>query len=293
LARHICHPAVAVRHLHSPEWYHIINMNMATCPSRSMFYYRIMANLRRFFGEVQPNMLWKPSRPNETNICDLETLLCRFPNYRLVLVLDNFEQRNPEQFGHQFLLDLQSLMRVSEYQVAMVMVVRPNALLRPTWLEMLQPELVCLGGLETAVANQFLSYTAMGLGVPLGADAQTAVRQLAGGIPYVLKLTVLYWLTHQIPDPQNPPASLLGKLAPLYSSWYAQLTPAQQQCLLQWSQQTPGCLVESNEMLGMLGLAYAPGHTLHHAGDLFFHWLRQEREPHLMLGSYSATYPAL
>lgn len=242
--RTIAHPSVMVRYVRHPEQMVMVYVDMATCKTPGLFYYRILSQLKMNLGQVNTGFLWKESLPEQTSIYDVEAFLCHFPHHRIVLLLDDFDAIDINTFDRHFLTELRAMTSVSDYALVCVTTafadlhtLGSQVGLPPTspFFNIFFPTPLFLAELETAVLDLLITQPALQAGMPLSAAEVQQIRQLAGELPFLLQLTAARWLYHKrlegIPTADVVMTQLMAELSPLFSNWWTRLDACQQQIL--------------------------------------------------------------
>lgn len=244
--RHIAHPSVMVRYVRHPERMVMVYVDMATCKTPALFYYRVLSQLKMNLGLVNTGFLWKESPPDQTSIYDVEAFLCHYPHHRIVLLLDDFDAMDTTTFDRHFLTELRAMTSVSDYDLVCVTTafadlhyLGSQVGLPPTspFFNIFFPTPVFLAELETAVIDPLITQPALQAGVPLSAAEVQQIQRLAGVLPFLLQLTAARWLYHKrldgAPDADAVLSQLVAELSPLFFEWWGRLDACQQQILTQ------------------------------------------------------------
>ena len=118
--RHIAHPDVMASYLAEPEKYIMVYIDVSACRTPSEFYQRTIAKLTQLLPDVQEINLWKEPEHDQVTMFHLETILCQFPNKRIILLLDEFDKIRKGAFDQDFLTELRALASVWEYELACI-----------------------------------------------------------------------------------------------------------------------------------------------------------------------------
>jgi serine/threonine-protein kinase len=300
--RHIARPAVMVRHLRHPEKMVMVYVDMSACKTPGHFYYRVLMQLKTALGLVRTGFLWKESAPEQTTIYDVEAFLCHFPDRRIVLLLDDFDQMSPATFGRDFLTELRAMTSVRDYDLVCVTtsftdmsVIGSRAGLPPTspFFNIFSPTPLYLGELETAVIDTLICQPALQAGTPLSAAEMQQIKYLAGTLPFLLQVTAVRWLYHKrqgsVPDADTILTQLTAELAPYFAHWWGQFDPCQRQILEQLTIPHPKpsltfsqfTLDEARHRLCQYGLLVERGRQTAVNGAIFHAWIAQHTTPHL------------
>lgn len=295
--RHIAQPAVMVRHLRYPERMVMVYVDMAACKMPAHFYYRVLMQLKMALGQVNTGFLWKESSPDQTSIYDVEAFLCHFPNRRMVLLLDNFDEMPDGTFGRDFLTELRAMTSVTDYDLVCVSAsfadlhdVGKRMGLPPTspFFNIFFPTPLYLAELETAVIDALICQPALQAGVPLSAEDLQQVQHLAGTLPFLLQVTAARWLYHKrlgnSPEADVVLLQLTAELGPCFSQWWTCFDHCQQHMLAQLA----GCrplpqlsfsqftLNEAEQRLRQYGVVVGQGRRLAVNGAILTAWIGQQ-----------------
>ncbi len=295
--RHIAHPSVMVRHVRHPERMVMVYVDMASCKTPALFYYRILTQLKMSLGQVNTGFLWKESPPDQTTIYDVEAYLCHYPLHRVVLLLDDFDALNQETFDRHFLTELRAMTSVNDYDLVCVTTALADLhhlgsrLGLPTtspFFNIFAPAAIYLAEMETAVIPPLITEPALQTGTPLSAADVAQIQQLAGTLPYLLQVTAARWLYHKRLD-GSPimgvvQTQLLAELSVYFGQWWARLDACQRQILTELETAdpaagsasfTPFTRAEAERRLRQFGLIVERGRHTAVNGDLFTAWIRQ------------------
>lgn len=297
--RYIAHPATLVRYLRHPEKTAVIYIDMATCKNPAHFYYRLLAQLKMKLGQVNTGFLWKESAPQAMNIYDVEAFLCHYPQRRIVLLLDDFDQMPTGTFGRDFLTELRAMTSVTDYDLVLVttsygeLYLLANEMgLPPTspFFNIFFPVPLYLAELELPVIEALICQPAIQAGVPFAASEVQSIKEMAGTLPFLLQATAARWLYHKRlggqPDPQVVEKQLIAELAPFFEQWWAQFDSCQKEILTQFvrpkamprfsfSQFTLG---EAEHRLRQYGLIAEKGRGTAVNSTIFAGWIAQQVE---------------
>ncbi len=241
---HVAHPGVTVRHLRHPENIVMVYVDMATCKTPAYFYYRVLMQLKMRLGQVNTGFLWRESLPEKTNIYDVEAFLCHFPQRRIVLLLDQFDNLSTDTFGRGFLTELRAMASVADYDLLLVtaaMIPLPDIGRRlglpatSPFYTMFTAAPICMGELDTAVVEALINQSAIQEGVPFSAHEVYTIKWLAGTLPYLLQVTAARWLYHKrmgfLPESETILSQLIAELTPIFEEWWDTLDEEAQRLL--------------------------------------------------------------
>lgn len=300
--RYVAQPTVMVRHLRHPEKMVMVYVDMASCKTPAYFYYRVLMQLKMALGQVNTGFLWKESLPDQTSIYDVEAYLCHFPDRRIVLLLDDFDQISPASFSRHFLTELRAMTSVADYDLVCVTTsftdlhyLGSQLGLPPTspFFNIFFPVPLYLAELEMTAIDPLTSQPALQAGIPLSAEETQQIRRLAGTLPFLLQATAARWLYHKrldsMPDPDVVLNQLVAELSPYFVDWWERFDRCQRQILAQliahrpistqsFSQFTLG---EAEHRLRQYGLIVDRGRRTAVNGEIFAAWLSRHFAPPL------------
>lgn len=311
---YIAHPAVMVRYLRHPEKVAMMYIDMAACKTPAHFYFKLQAQLRKNIGQVKTGFLWKNSPPDQMSIHDVEAILCHYPNQRMILLLDGFDQLNLNTFGRHFLTELRAMTSVLDYDLTCVVATEVDLLLfgnriglplSSPFYNIFFPVPIYLGELDTAVIDTLICQPAIQAGKPFSAAELHQIKQLAGTLPFVAQTAAARWLylKQQLAevDTEILLNQLVAELDPTFNQWLASFDQCQQQILSQLAQHQPlnhlpfsqFTLIEAEKRLRSLGLVVNNGRQTIVNGTLLATWLNQKtnqplQEPTLHLRQQDA-----
>lgn len=292
--QYVLHEEVLARHVPNPGDYAMIYLDMSSYKTPADFYRRLLVRLRNLLGEGQRVNLWRASPAGQTNMYDVESLLCQFPEKRVVLLLDEFDQLRTDAFGQDFLIELRALISVLDYDLACVtasywdMYHLGNRVgLPPTspFYNIFYPTPVYLSGLQTAEAHSLIRTPAQHAGLSFSDEEVTTIRQLAGSLPFFLQATAAKWFHLKRAGQSSRVETLLPRLAadlsPYFVQWWRHFSAGEQALLRAVAGQTavaqlPYSPIERREISRRLcsyGLLLEEGDTLQVNGGILTTWL--------------------
>lgn len=237
--QHVAHPEVLAQHVGQPERYTFVYLDVSTCKSPAHFYGRLLAKLQAKLGKA-------PAMPTtaQATLYDVEMCLYHFPQQRVVLLLDEFDQVNTGAFGMDFFTELRALTGVMDYDVACVTASYADLYtlgrrvgLPPTspFYNIFYPTPIYLSGLRAAVARQLICQPAAQAGVQFDeADVQEMLA-LAGTLPFFLQATAAYWMQGAASSGAVARA-LVTDLSPYFEQWWRHFTQEEKTLLQGLSQ---------------------------------------------------------
>jgi hypothetical protein len=231
--QYVANTEVMALYLPDPTNYVMVYIDMSSCKSPADFYQRLLVRLKRLLGEGQRVNLWKSSPPEAINLYDVESLLCQFPQRRIVLLLDEFDHLRTATFDQDFLVELRSMTGVLDYDLACVTAshwdlyrLGASIGLPPTspFYNIFYPTPIYLPGLAAAEAKALVTTPAERAGVPFNKDDVGKICQLAGSLPFFLQATAARWFhDRQLGRPlnlKNLLAQLTADLSPYFVQWW-------------------------------------------------------------------------
>ncbi len=294
--RQIAHPSIMVRHVRHPERMVMVYVDMTSCKTPGLFYYRLLTQLKMSLGQVNTGFLWKESPPDQTSIYDVEAYLCHYPLHRIVLLLDDFDALNTNVFDRHFLTELRAMTSVSDYDLVCVTTSlsdlhqlgsRMGLPSTSPFFNIFFPTPIYLAELETAVIVPLITEPALQMGMPLSAADMVQIQQLAGTLPYLLQLTAARWLYHKkldgMPVATVVQTQLMAELSPCFNQWWSRLDACQRQILTELATNSiekhtsfaQFTRAEAERRLRQWGLLVDRGRHTAVNGDLFTAWIQQ------------------
>ena len=299
--RYVAQPQVMARYLPDPQAYTFIYLDMSACKSPADFYQRLLVHLKASLGQVgalpEPPLLWRQSPPGAASLFDAETLLCHFPERRVVLLLDEFDQLRRDSFDQDFLIELRAMTGVLDYDLACVTAsywdlyyLGSRVGLPPTspFYNIFYPTPIYLSGLETAAIEALVRSPAQREGVSFDKEAMATIRTLAGSLPFFLQATAAKWLQHdkgsaESLDGDVALGQLTAELAPYFEQWWRHFDAGDQEVLRCVAYQIATEMLPYTHFeieaairrLGSYGLLYQEAGQLAINGALFATWIRE------------------
>lgn len=238
---HVAHPDIMARYLPDPDRYLMVYLDMSSCPNPAVFYGRLCHRLQQLLGIAAPTV-----SPLTADVYQVELLLGQLANYRIILLLDEFDHLRLGSFGQEFLNELRSLTTHWEYEMACVTAsywdlfqLGTHVGLPPTspFYNIFYPYPIYLGGLLPDELAALVCQPAERVGVALNKDDVAAVAWLAGTLPYFVQATAVSWLREkQAQNSVHLPhklTQLSQEMAPFFAQWWRTLQPTEQALLQQ------------------------------------------------------------
>ncbi len=250
--QYVAHENVMARYLPDPDNYVMVYMDMSSCKTPSEFYYRLLARLKRLLGEGQPISLLKKSSPDATKMYHVESLLCQYPERRVVLLLDEFDHLKTAAFDQDFLTELRAMTSVLDYELACVTAsywdlyqLGSHIGLPPTspFYNIFYPTPLYLPGLKPSVAQALIREPAERAGYAVEAEDMRWIQQLAGSMPFFLQATASEWFQEKRrngrPIPAKIASRLVANMSPYFAQWWRHFTACERDLLLSLARQEP------------------------------------------------------
>jgi hypothetical protein len=289
------HPEVIGRYLPHPDSYVIIYVDISASRRPSEFYYRVLQRLSQTLPDSQSTG-WQSPRPDETKLYDVETVLCQFPQKRFILLIDEFDHINIDNFGQEFLVELRALTVAREYDLACVTAsywdpyhLAQQIGLPPTspFYNVFYPTPLFLPGLEAETADSLIQQPARQAQVRFEPNQIEQILQLGGTLPFFVQATAAQWYRlvrlGQTPDVDVLQQQLMTEMAPYFGQWWRHFQPDEREVLLLLAQQQlHGGVAETAVLpdifysLHKFGLVVQERGRLFINGDLFATWIVQE-----------------
>jgi hypothetical protein len=294
--QYVTHQEVIARYLPQPERYVMIYTDMSSCRTPSDFYHRVQQRLRQVLIGTQSLNLLQTSSLEPARLYDVELLLGQFPQYRFILLLDEFDQMQVESFGQEFLVELRALTSVWEYDLACVTAsywdlyhLGSQVGLPPTspFYNIFYPTPLFLPGLQTTAAMSLIQQPAGQTQVQFRPEQVDQLLQMTGTLPFFVQAGAAKWyqrLRRDLAlDTQAVQQQLLAEMAPYFEQWWRHFKTAEREALLLMAQQQAhGGIAETAVLPNLLytlhrfGLVVQERSRLFINGDLFATWIVQE-----------------
>lgn len=242
--QYVAHKDVMTRYLTDPEKYTMIYIDVSSCKTPSEFYYRLLNRLKAAFAQKNTITLWKESPPDQTNMYDVESFLCQFPDRRIVLLLDEFDQLRIDTFNQDFLTELRAMTSVLDYDLACVtssywdLYFLGNKIgLPPTspFYNIFYPSAIYLSGLESSEIETLIRAPINGTGIRFDDEDIAQIGKLAGTLPFFLQATASQWFRRKRAGQEIKPNRILRQLAadlsPYFDQWWRYLNEVQRELL--------------------------------------------------------------
>ncbi len=294
--QYVAHQEVMARYLPNPEQYAMIYVDISSCKAPSDFYQRLLRRLRSVLGKSAPVNLWKGSQDGATTMYDVEAYLCQFPDRRIILLLDEFDQLRIDTFNQDFLTELRAMTSVLDYDLACVTAsywdlyyLGNKVGLPPTspFYNIFYPSPLFLPGfkdneVETLIRSPIKNADVLFL--PAEIDQ---IRQIAGTLPFFVQATAAQWYRRKRMEKAVKPRRILRQLAadlsPYFDQWWRYLDQVQQNLLYSLAHkelmdQLPYGSLELSEAIRHLqnyGLLREENGKLVINGAIFISWIRQ------------------
>lgn len=294
---YVTHPQVMARYLPQPERYIIVYIDISACRTPADFYQRVQQQLQhRLFndGTAHQPVAHRPAAT--VTLFDLEMLLRQFPQYRFVLLLDEFDHMHLEHFGQDFLVELRALTSMWEYDLACVTAsywdlyhLGGRLGLPPTspFYNIFHPSPLFLPGLAAETAVSLIEQPAQRSNLTFTPEQVEQILQMAGTLPFFVQATAAKW--YQLLRQDRLPAGaaiqqlLINEMRPYFHQWWRNFDQVEQEMLrLMAQQQARGGVANTAVLPNLLytlhnfGLVVQERGRLFINGDLFAHWIETE-----------------
>ena len=229
--RHVAHPEVMAAQLKEPEKYIMVYIDVSACRNPSEFYQRTIAKLNLLLPEVQKINLWKEPEQNKVTMFHLETVLCQFPNKRIILLLDEFDKIRKSAFDQDFLTELRALASVWEYELACITAsywdlyqLGEEVGLPPTspFYNIFYPTPIYMNGLSTTQLNNLILSPISEMGVMLERAEVEHILRFSGSLPFFTQATASAWINLQNSKKEFELKELFAHLVADLSSYFLQ-----------------------------------------------------------------------
>lgn len=231
--QYVAHRDVISRYLVDPEKYVMVYLDVSSCKTPSDFYHRLLLRLKAALGDIQTVKLWKPSLAGETTMYDVEAYLCQFPERRIVLLLDEFDQLRTGSFDQDFLVELRAMTGVLDYDLACVTAsywdlyyLGSKIGLPPTspFYNIFYPTPIYLSGFDEAECDSVIQQPARKMGSAFSAEDVQQIKAQAGTLPFFLQATAAQWMrrrqTAETVSANSVLRQLAADLAPYFDQWW-------------------------------------------------------------------------
>ncbi|NKQ37861.1 MAG: ATP-binding protein [Chloroflexi bacterium] len=294
--QYVAHRSTKAKYLRDPDNYTMIYINMSTCKKPADFYYGLLRRLQYALGVAETGFLWKESPPNATSMYDVEAFLCQFPERRIILLLDEFDQIRVDTFSQEFLTELRAMTSVLDYDLAFVTAsywdlyyLGTQIGLPPTspFYNIFYPTPIYIPGLEESEIDALIQKPAAEDGFPLTEAEVGQIKQLAGSLPFFVQATAAYWLrcrkSEYVPDPEQARQILVGELSPYFEQWWRSFDNGYREVLrcvadnldLAILPYSPVEVQEAIRILGNYGMVVQENGRLAINGAIFALWVQQ------------------
>ncbi|MCP5095145.1 MAG: AAA family ATPase [Chloroflexi bacterium] len=297
--QYVAHKDVMARYLPDPSNYTMVYVDVSSCKTPTQFYSRLLRRLKVKLGNPESVTLWKESPAGSATMYDVESYLCQFPDHRIVLLLDEFDQLRIDTFDQDFLTELRAMTSVLDYDLACVtasywdLYYLGNKIgLPPTspFYNIFYPSSIYLSGLEEAEVETLIRNPIKDSGIEFSSDDVKEIRKLAGNLPFFIQATSAQWLRRKRSGKEIKSSHVLRQLAadmsPYFDQWWRYLDKVQQELMhslahTRLMDQLPYGSIELSEAIRHLqnyGLLCEEDGKLVINGSVFTSWIRQYAE---------------
>ncbi|MCA9952340.1 MAG: ATP-binding protein [Anaerolineales bacterium] len=295
--QYIAHPEVMTRYLPDAQRYVIIYQDISICKNTADFYHRILSQLQRILKSRQPSHSWSLPEAGQAAIHDIETFLPQFPEYRFILLLDEFDRLRTGQFDQNFLAELRALTIHWEYELACVTAsfwdiyqLGEYVSLQPTspFYNIFYPSPIILHGLEAAEIEQLIQTPAAEENLPFSPKELATIYRLAGSLPFFIQATAADSLRRKKQGESLSSAKairqLTANLSTYFKQWWQQFSLLEQEILCNVAQfnHTKNLTFNQDDIevtktrFINFGLIRKVEDTLTINGDIFTLWLNRK-----------------
>lgn len=230
-------------------------------------------------------------------IHDIEAFLPQFPDYRFILLLDEFDRLRTGQFDQNFLAELRALTIHWEYELACVTAsfwdiyqLGEYVSLQPTspFYNIFYPSPIILQGLETAEIEQLLQTPAAEENLPFSPKEIASIYRLAGSLPFFIQAMAADSLRRKKQGESLSSAKALrqltANLSTYFKQWWQQFGTLEQEILCNVAQfkhtknlnyNLDDIEVTKTRFINF-GLIRKVENTLSINGDIFTLWLNRK-----------------
>lgn len=298
--QHIANTTIMSRYLADPQRYIMVYQDISICKDTADFYRRILSQLQRILKKREPDHAWTLPKVGQATIHDLELFLPQFPDYRFILLLDEFDRLRTGQFDQNFLAELRALTIHWEYELACVTAsywdiyqLGEYVSLQTTspFYNIFYPAPIILHGLTNTEIEALIQTPATEENLPFSPQEITTIRRLAGSLPFFIQATAAHSLRRK---KQGKPLSgaasirqLTANLSTYFKQWWQQFSPLEQAllCSVAKFNHTEGLAYNLDDIEIVksrfinFGLIQKNKDSMHINGEIFTIWLnRQDAE---------------
>jgi hypothetical protein len=294
--QYVAHPDTMSHYLVDADDYTMIYIDISSCKTPTEFYYRLLQRLKVRMGKAKTDFLWKESPVGQTNLYDIESYLCQFPNRRIVLLLDEFDHLRSEAFTQDFLTELRAMTGVLEYDLACVTAsywdlytLGTRLGLPPTspFYNIFYPTPIYISALELTEATSLIDVPAAKGGVTFSEDEVREIQGLAGSLPFFVQATAAKWFRTKrggsAPDVETARLQLATDLAPYFDQWWHNFNSQEREVMLAIGSERPLSSLNQTQLerdkiirrLQAYGLLFRSEDGVNINGRIFQTWIRQ------------------
>lgn len=229
--RHVANPEVMAQYLKEPDKYIMVYIDVSACRTPSEFYQRTIAKLNKLLPAVQPVNLWAEPEQDNTTMFHLESVLCQFPDKRIILLLDEFDKIRKGAFDQDFLTELRALASVWEYELACITAsfsdlyqLGADVGLPPTspFYNIFYPTPIYMDGVSIENLQTLITTPAQKLGVQLTKQEIEQIVEFSGTLPFFAQAIASAWVHEHRAGKINEIPELFKHLLANLSSYFAQ-----------------------------------------------------------------------
>ncbi len=292
--QYVSHQEVMSRYIPTPRDYVMIYIDMSLCHTSTDFYKQLMVRLETVLNDIQPFNLWKMPE-EQINLYDIETVLCQYPHFRFILLLDEFDRICEGVFGEDFLIELRAMTGVLDYELAIVTAsyrdlywLGTHIGLPPTspFYNIFYPTPIYLCGFSDQEAKSLIQQSGSGVVNTFSTTEVSDIYSLSGSLPFIIQATTAHWFNEKHANKQPNVSTVLdelvSELSPYFEHWWTSLDPCEQWLLLTVAkndlQKIIPCseiaLSEARRKLLAYGLLVPDGEELAINGMIWSRWIQ-------------------
>lgn len=290
--RHVAHPDVMKQYLKQSEKYIMVYVDVSACKTPGEFYQRTIKKLNQALPNVERVNLWAAPMQNEVTMFHLESVLCQFPNQRIILLLDEFDKIRAGHFTQDFLTELRALASVWEYELACVTAsycdlyqLGADVGLPPTspFYNIFYPTPIYMDGIARERLEQLIRLPAERLNCPFEPGEIEKILLFAGTLPFFVQATASAWVNlKRSPLPFDEEAvfsQLVSDLSSYFLQWWRQFSKIEQEVLVAIAQQRDVENMDFSEIeigevtRALKNFAFIDPRNGRPNGAIFQHWL--------------------
>jgi hypothetical protein len=292
--QYVAHPEMAAAHLPDPERYVLVYIDMSACKTPADFYTRVHRRLTSRLMSLNSNGQTMPQPA--TDVYGIESLLYEFKDYRVIILMDEFDQLRIASFGQEFMTELRGLASVWDYELAFVTASYWDLYrlgnfiglpLTSPFYNIFYPQPIYLSGLNASEMEDLVRTPARRVGIAADDEDIAFIRRIGGSLPFFVQATAAVWFPHKalerLPDAHDITQRLVSEMSPYFDQWWRNFSDVERDVLIQVVfekpiERLPYGEYEVDEAVNHLinyGLISVTGNNVWPDSAIFCHWLRE------------------